>query len=68
MNIEWTTIATYLGPIALTLAAGKTLKRLVLLPFEYLRNKSRSKVVDVLVSQAEQDLGIDKPTIPDEVQ
>lgn len=60
-------IAAYAAPIIAMLAAGKAVRRVVLLPFEWLRNKLKSRTLDVLLEEAERDLGIDKPTIPDEV-
>lgn len=66
MNVEWKDVAMYLAPIAVALAAGKSLKRLVLLPFEYLARKTDSPVIDKLVEQAEEDLGIQSPTLPPE--
>lgn len=51
---------------AAALFSGKFLRRLLLLPFEFLSRKTENKVDDKLVETARQDLGIPDPTIPHE--
>lgn len=46
------------------LLAGKMIKRLLLLPFEYLSSRTDNKIDDVLVDEAEKDLGIESRTLP----
>jgi hypothetical protein len=41
------------------LLMGKTIRRLLLLPFELISRKTASKLDDQLVKDAEQDLGLD---------
>lgn len=53
----------YLLPLVAMLAAGKALRRLLLLPFEWLARKTPTKVDDVLVSEVGSDLGLDKSTL-----
>lgn len=47
-----------------TLLAGKTIRRLILLPFEWLASKTESRIDDKIVEQAEEDLGIPGGTLP----
>lgn len=49
--------------VGTSLLAGKALRRLFLLPFEWIARKTSSKTIDVIVTEAERDLGIDTPTL-----
>lgn len=66
MNTDWQHILMYLAPIGIALASGKMIRRVLFLPAEYLARKSKSKVVEVLVTEGERDVGIDTPTIPED--
>lgn len=48
------------------LLTGKTFRRILLLPFEWVSRKTKTKVDDTLVQEAQKDLGVDSPTIPHE--
>lgn len=41
---------------------GKTLRRLILLPFELWARNSKNKIDDQIIADAEKDLGIDPLT------
>ncbi len=51
-------VGVALAGLGAMLLAGKGLRRLILLPFEYLARKTPSKVDDVLVKQVEADLEV----------
>lgn len=63
--IDWKDVAVYLAPMLALLAAGKAVRRIVFVPIEWLRNKLGNKAFDVIVEEAEKDVGIDKSTLPD---
>lgn len=52
-----------LAGVATALLTGKTLRRLLLLPFEWAASKSASKTDDKLVAEARKDLGIPDGTL-----
>lgn len=66
--VEWRDVAMYGAPLIAMLAAGKALRRVLLLPLEWTRNKLGNRALDTIVEEVEKDLGIDKPTIPDQVE
>lgn len=67
MNLDIKTAAMLgLAGVVTALFSGKFVRRLLLLPFEYLTRKSGSKVEEVLLHEAAKDLGIDTPTLPPE--
>ena len=51
--------------IGTTLLMGRTLRRLILLPFEWLARNTENKIDDQIVSDATQDLGIDPTKFED---
>lgn len=55
-----------LAGIITALATGKLLRRILLLPFEWISRKTDSKIDDKLVDEARHDLGVDGPTLPEE--
>lgn len=59
----WGQLGTYLLPLLVILLTGKFLRRLLLLPFEYLSRRTATKVDDVLVEEAGRDLGIERTTL-----
>lgn len=66
--MEWKSILLIsLAGVATSLLAGKAFRRVLLLPFEWLAKRTGSKVLDTIVDEAERDLGIDTPTIPEDV-
>lgn len=50
--------------IVTAIFTGKFIRRLVLLPFEYLASRTSTTIDDKLLQEAEKDLGIDSPTLP----
>lgn len=54
-----TQVGLALAGIGTALLMGKAIRRILLLPFEWLARKTDSKVLDVIVDEAEKDLGID---------
>lgn len=58
MSLEQQLLAALTGLGALLLA-GKGFRRLVFLPFEWLVRKTPSKVDDVILAEAQSDVGID---------
>jgi hypothetical protein len=65
MNIDLTNLATVpniliagAGSAVLALLTGKTLRRLLLLPFKLIAAKTTTKEDDVLVEEAAKDLGL----------
>ena len=65
MNIDLTNLATVpniliagAGSAVLALLTGKTLRRLLLLPFKLIAAKTSTKEDDVLVEEAAKDLGL----------
>ena len=54
--IAWATAA--IAPIVGSLLIGKTLRRLVLMPFEYLSKRTATKLDDQVIADAAVDLGI----------
>jgi len=42
-----------------TLLAGKAIKRLFLFPFQWLASKTQTKKDDILIHDAEEDLGLE---------
>lgn len=66
-NVDWQSILMVsLAGVVTTLLTGKFIRRLILLPFEWLSKQSGSKVDDKLVEEARKDLGVDSPTIEEE--
>lgn len=70
MNIYWITVLREIGgtigqvllSIAATLLAGRTFKELLLWPLRWLAGKTKSKLDDKLVEDAEKDLGLRNDT------
>lgn len=61
---QWKTLLmAAMGGAVVALLTGKLVRRLLLLPFEYLSSRTSSKVDDKLVEEARKDLGVDSPTI-----
>ncbi len=56
-------LSPYLIGIGSLLLAGKFLKRLIMLPFEYIARKTKTKIDDVLLAEAQKDLGIEEATL-----
>lgn len=48
-----------LVPVLASLVAGRTLRRILLLPFEYWARRSKNTIDDQIVADAEKDLGIE---------
>lgn len=62
-NIDIKTILMVaLAGVVTALLTGKTLRRLLLLPFELLSKKTANKTDDKLVEEARKDLGIPDAT------
>lgn len=57
-----TLLMVALAGVATALLTGKTLRRLLLLPFELISRKTETKVDDKLVEEARKDLGVPDPT------
>lgn len=55
-----------LGGVVTALLTGKTFRRLLLLPFEYLARRSDNKADDKLIEEARKDLGIPDATLEQE--
>lgn len=66
-NIDWQAVlmVSLMGAVT-ALLSGKFVRRLLLLPFEFLAKKTNNKIDDKLVAEAEKDLGIDSPTIDED--
>lgn len=65
MELDLSTAAMAAGAgILAALVAGKTIRRIILLPFEWLASKTESRIDDKIVEQAEEDLGIPGGTLP----
>lgn len=47
-----------LGSALLAILTGKTLRRLLLLPFKFIAHKTKTKEDDLLVKEAARDLGL----------
>lgn len=56
-------IKPYLIPIGLALVFGKAIRRVLLLPVEWLVRKTNNKIDDVILKEAESDLGLDDSTL-----
>ena len=52
-----------LAGVVTALLTGKTVRRLLLLPFEWLASKTGSKIDDKLVDEARKDLGVHDATL-----
>jgi hypothetical protein len=66
-NIDINTILMVaLAGVVTALLTGKTFRRLLLLPFEWISSKTGSKVDDKLVEEARKDLGIPDATHTEE--
>lgn len=57
-----TVLMLALGGVVTALLTGKTLRRLLLLPFELLAKKTANKTDDKLVEEARKDLGVPDAT------
>lgn len=58
--MDWKlTLIASLSTLAVSLLAGKGIRRLIFLPFEWLASKTNTKVDDIILSEAEKDAGID---------
>lgn len=55
-----------LAGVATALLTGKTVRRLLLLPFEWVASKTGSKIDDKLVDEARKDLGVPDSTLNSE--
>ena len=63
-NIDIKTVLMVgLAGVVTALLTGKTLRRLLLLPFELLAKKTANKTDDKLVEEARKDLGVPDKTI-----
>lgn len=58
LNEAWPYIAGVMGPIVAALLAGRTIRRLVMKPFELWAARTPNKFDDQLVKDAESDLGL----------
>lgn len=66
-KIDWNTILmTGLVGAVSTLVMGRTLRRLLLLPFEWWARKTENKLDDQIVADAERDLGIEPTKFEEE--
>lgn len=52
------TLGTIVGTMLTQLLAGKAIKRVILLPFEWLVKKTKNTEDDKIIKEAEKDLGI----------
>lgn len=59
-----TMIGTGVGSAVVLLLAGKTLRRLLLLPFKLLAEKTKTKEDDLLVEEAARDLDLPPDAAP----
>lgn len=67
MQLDWKTLAiSGLAGVVTALLTGKTLRRLLLLPFEFISHKTQTRVDDKLVEEARKDLGVPDPTLDKE--
>ncbi len=53
-----TQVGLALAGLGAALLAGKSIRRLFLLPFEYFARKTPTHIDDVIVKQIEEDLGV----------
>lgn len=60
-----TALMLSLGGVVTALLTGKTLRRLLLLPFELISKKTETKIDDKLVEEARKDLGVTDATVED---
>jgi hypothetical protein len=67
MNLDFNSILMLgLAGAVTALLTGKTFRRILLLPFEWISKKTTTKVDDTLVHEARRDLGVETPTISHE--
>jgi hypothetical protein len=62
MDIKQLIVVGLVG-VGTALLTGKTFRRILLLPFEWISRKTHSKVDDKLVDEARRDLGVPDPTL-----
>jgi hypothetical protein len=55
-----------LGSAVLAILTGKTLRRLLLLPFKLISRKTKTKEDDLLVQEAARDLGLSADAAPED--
>lgn len=65
IDIKQLLIAAGIGALT-SLLMGKAIRRLALLPFEWLSRKTNTKIDDKLIEEARHDLGVDSPTIQED--
>jgi hypothetical protein len=68
LNELSTVILMGLGSAALAILTGKTLRRLLLLPFKLISEKTETKEDDLLVQEAARDLGLSDDAGPEVVK
>lgn len=61
----YTLIGMGLGSAVLAILTGKTLRRLLLLPFKLISRKTKTKEDDLLVQEAARDLGLPEDAAPE---
>lgn len=61
----YTLIGMGLGSAVLAILTGKTLRRLLLLPFKLISTKTKTKEDDLLVQEAARDLGLSEDAAPE---
>lgn len=62
-NVNWKDVMMWLSPTLLLLVAGKGVRRILFLPFEWIASRTRTKVDDTILLEAQRDVGIDRPTL-----
>lgn len=63
-KLNWQEISILaLGSALTALFMGKAIRRLVLLPFEWLASKTETRIDDTIIQEASKDLGIDISTL-----
>lgn len=64
LDIETVLMVGLAGAVS-ALLTGKFLRRLLLLPFEYLTKQTNNKIDDKLLEEARKDLGVTDSTLPE---
>lgn len=54
------TLGAIIGTMVTQLLAGKAIKRLILLPFQWLTKKTETPKDDAILKEAEKDLGLEE--------
>jgi hypothetical protein len=65
LDLETLLMAGLVGAVT-ALLTGKTFRRILLLPFEWISGRTGTRVDDKLVEEARRDLGVQDPTLDTE--